>query len=131
MADSVVQRPDPPAVFLLVAHLVVQQPDLAVALLHKADLVVDQPDPVVALLLVGDPVVDRPVRRQRCNPRWASQWAHGFFLYLLIDFIEAGVSKVSASINRLTKAGKGNRLRYSVLNRDLSLEAVDLACLQK
>ena len=52
--------------------------------------------------------------------------------FVFVDrFTEADVSKVPASVNRLTEVGKGNRLCYSAINRDLSSEALGLARLQK
>jgi hypothetical protein len=55
-----------------------------------------------------------------------------WIFFVFVDrFTEADVSKVPASVNRLTEVGKGNRLRYSAINRDLSSEALGLARLQK
>jgi hypothetical protein len=56
--------------------------------------------------------------------------ADSCFFCFFYRFTEAGVSNVPASINTLTEAVKGNRLRHSVINHDLSFEAVGLARLK-
>jgi hypothetical protein len=61
---------------------------------------------------------------------WLTGELMDFFCFF-DQFNEVGISNVPTSVNRLTEVGKGNHLRYSTINRDLSLEVVGLVCLQK